>query len=79
MGADWRAVESDALTFRAKPICARRSAPETSLCGAPGYSTLWTTHRRYVDCPACLAEIERRLADPTRRGPVASAVTARVA
>jgi hypothetical protein len=72
-------VESDALTFRAKPICARRSAPETSLCGPPGLTTLWTNQRRYVDCPSCLAEIERRLAEPTRRGPVAPAVAAGVA
>jgi len=60
-------VDSDALTFRPRPICARRSAPETSLCGAPGLTTLWTNQRRYVDCSGCLDEIERRLADPTRR------------
>ena len=68
-------MESDALTFRAKPICARRSAPEIALCGALAHSTLFTNERRYVSCPGCIAEIARRLADPTRRGPVAARVS----
>jgi hypothetical protein len=44
----------------------------------PGPSQ-FTTERRYVSRPGCLAEIELRLADPTRRGPVAPRPSARVA
>jgi len=65
-------MDSDAMVSRTPPICARRSPGEAALFGAPAFTTLFTTVRRYVDCPGCLAEIERRLAAPTRRGPVAA-------
>jgi hypothetical protein len=59
------------MTSGAPVLYARRSLRETALCGVPGFMTLSTTERRYVSCRSCLAEIEPRLADPTRRGPVA--------
>jgi hypothetical protein len=68
----------DALTWRAKPIHARRTWTAAALCGDLGPS-LWTDQRCAVSCDGCLAEIERRLADPTRWGSVAPAVRARVA
>jgi hypothetical protein len=43
-------------------LCARRAAHLPALCGKPGLTSLWTTVRRYVSCPECIAEIERRLA-----------------
>lgn len=63
-------MDSEAMVSGTRPICARRSLPETALCGAPGFTTLFTNERRYVSCPGCIAEIDRRLADPTRRGPL---------
>ena len=69
-------MDSDATTYKPRPIHARRRWFEAALCGDPGPSQ-YTTERRYVDCRGCLAEIERRLADPTRRGPVAAHVTTR--
>jgi hypothetical protein len=65
-------MEGDAMVSQHRPICARRSAPDPALCGAPGFSTLWTNQRRYVDCAGCIAEIERRLADPAWRARAAA-------
>jgi hypothetical protein len=65
-GVDW-----DRMTSGEPVLCARRSPQEVGLCGPPAFTTLWTTGRRYVSCRSCLAEIDRRLADPTGRGPVA--------
>jgi hypothetical protein len=72
-------MDRDAMASRTRPICARRSAGEAALCGSPAFTTLFTTVRRYVDCSGCLAEIDRRFADRTRRGPVAPVGTAHVA
>ena len=65
--------------LEAAPICGAAFAPATALYGASAFMTLFTTERRYVSCRSSLAEIERRLADPTRRGPVIPVGRGRVA
>jgi hypothetical protein len=59
-------MDSDAMVSGSPVLCARRSAPEAALCGAPGFSTLHTNERRYVSCPVASP---RSAADwPTPRG-----------
>jgi hypothetical protein len=43
-------------------LCARRLPHLPALCKAPAFTTKFTNVRRFVSCPGCIAEIERRLA-----------------
>jgi hypothetical protein len=54
-------MDSDAMVSGGRPIHARRVWTEPALCCDVGPSQ-YMTERRYVDCPGCVAEIERRLA-----------------
>lgn len=63
-------MDSDAMVSGGRPIHPRRVWTEPALCGDQGPSQ-YATKRRYVDCPGCIAEIELRIADPTRLGRVA--------
>ncbi len=59
-------MDQDALTFKPRPIHARRVWTEPALCGDVGPSQ-YAVERRYVDCAPCLEEIARRLGDRAKR------------